>query len=103
MPLTDPAVWSERLRKTFCASDEPLLRQVAGRLCKPRNEWPLGELIERSLATVQNPAVLDRRLGEVSKPARQLLTLIGMSRQPRWAVGNLIELLVTLGQADGLE
>ncbi len=103
MITADPTPWSEHLRQTLRAYDEPLLRQVAGRLCKPRNQWPVEELVERSVATVHNPAVLDRRLAEVGSAARRLLALIGLSRQPRWQVGNLVELLVTLGQADGLE
>ena len=100
---TDPATWSEYLRRTLQCYDEPLLRQVVGRLCRPRNQWPAAELIERSLNTLQNPAVLDRRIGDLSPAGRQLLALIGHSRQPRWPVGNLVEMLVTLGQPDGLQ
>ncbi len=99
---TDPAAWSDRLRRTLQCYDEPLLREVAGRLFKPRNQWPTDELIERSLAAVQNAAVLDRRLADLEPAGRQLLALIGHSRQPRWAVGNLVELLVALGHPDGL-
>src|SRR5262245_14714430 len=103
MPPTDPSLWSDRLRRTLQRYDEPLLRQVVGRLCRPRNQWPVGELIERSLAAVQNAAVLDRRLGELGPAGRQLLALIGHSCQLRWPVGNLVELLVALGQPDGLQ
>src|SRR6266511_2826178 len=77
---TDPATWSEYLRRTLQCYDEPLLRQVVGRLCRPRNQWPAAELIERSLNTLQNPAVLDRRIGDLSPAGRQLLALIGHSR-----------------------
>src|SRR5438093_188647 len=101
--LTDPAFWSEHLRRTLKRYDEALLRQVAGRLCKPRNQWPPAELIDRSLATLENPAVLDRRLGDLDLAGRRLLALIGHSRQPRWPVGNLVEMLVTLGAPDGLQ
>src|SRR4051812_1036965 len=99
---TDAVAWTDRLRRTLQCYDEPLLRHVAGRLCKPRNHWPAEELIERSLAAVQNAPVLDRRLADLEPAGRQLLALIGHSRQPRWAVGNLVELLVALGQPDGL-
>src|SRR5690349_8888119 len=102
MPPSEAASWSERLRRTLRCYDEPLLRQVAARLFKPRNQWPADELIERSLGTVANPPVLDRRLADLDPAARQLLGLIGRSRQPRWQVGNLVELLVTLGHPDGL-
>jgi hypothetical protein len=99
---TDPATWSDRLRRTLQCYDEPLLRQVAGRLCRPRNQWPVEELIERSVAAVHNPAVLDRRLADLDPAGRQLLGLIGHSRQPRWPVGSLVEILVALGHPDGL-
>src|SRR5262245_33129369 len=102
MPPSEAASWSERLRRTLQCYDEPLLRQVAARLFKPRNQWPADELIERSLGTVENPPVLDRRLADLDPAARRLLGLIGRSRQPRWRVGNLVELLVALGHPDGL-
>ena len=60
------------------------MRAVATKLCKPRNQWPAGELIDRCLATFDNPAMLDRRLKDLEPAARQTLTLIAMSRQPRW-------------------
>src|SRR5262249_6865623 len=41
-------------------------------------------------------------LADLDPAARQLLGLIGHSHQPRWQVGNLVELLVALGQPDGL-
>ena len=64
MSSADPAFWSDYLRQTLERYDEPLLRQVAGKLFKPRNQWPVDELIERGLATVGNAAVIDRRLKE---------------------------------------
>jgi len=95
--------WTEQLRQTLHSYDEGLLRQVANRLCKPRNHWPVDELIDRCLAAVGNPAVVDRRLKELDEPGRNLLALIGHSRQPRWQVGNLVELSVALGNSDGLQ
>jgi hypothetical protein len=79
--------------------DESLLRRVAAKLFKPRNEWPLEELIERNVATVSNIAVIDRRLESLDPAGRRVLALIGHSRQPRWKVGNLLEMLVALGGA----
>jgi hypothetical protein len=95
--------WSELLRRTLAVYAEPLLRQVAARLVRPRNQWPADELIARSLATVANPAVLDRRIKELDPAARQLLALIGHSRQPMWALGNLVEMMIALGHPDGLK
>jgi hypothetical protein len=100
MPLSDPAVWSDLLRQALSRYDEPLLRQVAARLVRPRNEWPADELIDRAVATVGNAAVIDRRLRELEPPARQLLALLAHSRQPRWRLGNLVELVITLGQRE---
>ena len=94
--------WSERLRRTLACYDEGLLRAVAARLVKPRNQWPAEELIERAVGAAENPAVLDRRLQEVEPAGRQLLALIAHSRQPCWHLGNLVELLLALGQDDGL-
>src|SRR5271165_5242656 len=102
MPLPDAAFWSDLLRHTLSAYDESLLRQVAARLLKPRNQWPVDDLIERIAPTAANPAALDRRLQELEPAGRQLLALIGHSRQPVWEVGNLVELAMTLGQPDGL-
>jgi hypothetical protein len=103
MALPDAASWSDLLRRSLAAYDESLLRQVAGRLLKPRNQWPADELIERIAATAANPAALDRRLQELEPSGRQILALIGHSRQPVWEVGNLVELALALGHADGLK
>jgi hypothetical protein len=99
----DPPAWSEQFRSSLERYDEALLRQVANKLCKPRNQWPAEELVERCLATVANPAVIDRRLGDIDAGCVQLLALIGHSRQPRWRVGHLVEMAMALGHDDGLE
>jgi hypothetical protein len=103
MALLDAAFWSSMQRRTLAAYDEALLRQVAGKLLKPRNQWPADELTERICATTSNPAAIDRRLQELDPGGRQILALIGHSRQPVWNVGNLVELALALGQTDGLK
>ncbi len=102
MPISESASWSDLLRSTLASYDEALLREVAARLIKPRNQWPVEELIERCVAGAENPAVLDRRLADLGAAPRRLLALIGHSRQPTWELGNLIEMLVALGAEDGL-
>jgi hypothetical protein len=102
MALAPPAHWSDLARQTLACYDEALLRQVAGRLIRPRNQWPVEDLIVRMADTLDNPAVIDRRLKELAPAGRQALALIGHSRQPRWALGNLVEMLMALGHADGL-
>src|SRR5262245_34613290 len=93
---------TEHFRRTLLGYDEALLRQVAQRLCRPRSQWPAAELVERIIAALDNPVVLDRRLRELPAACRQLLALIGHSRQICWPAGPLIEMLVTLGHPDGL-
>ena len=103
MPFPDPAYWSDYLRQTLRNYAEPLLRQVAARLSKSRNQWPAEELIERCIAALGNAALVDRRLEELDMPSRRLLAGIGHSRQPRWRLGSLLELLATFGCAAGPE
>ncbi|HTU91509.1 MAG TPA: helicase-associated domain-containing protein [Gemmataceae bacterium] len=103
MPVVDPAYWSELQRHTLASYDEALLRQVAARLVKPRNQWPIEDLVERGAAVMSNPAVIDRRLEDLTPPARRVLALIGHSRQPYWNLGNLVELTIALGHGDGLQ
>jgi hypothetical protein len=102
MPAIASPSWSDCFRATLERYEEPLLRVVAHLLCKPRNQWPSEELIERCLAAIANPAVIDRRLDDLDPAGVQLLALIGHSRRPRWRVGHLVEMAVALGQADGL-
>jgi hypothetical protein len=92
----------DAVRSTLRGYDEPLLRQVAQKLCRPRNQWPADELVERVVAGLANPVMLDRRLRELPVPCRQLLALVGHSRQARWPVGSLVEMLIAFGHADGL-
>jgi hypothetical protein len=98
MPLMEVDVWSDLLRSSLERYDEPLLRQTAKKLLRARNDWPAEELIERSLAAVKNPPVIERRLQEIDSTGRRLLALIAHSRQPRWRLGSLVELSVALGE-----
>lgn len=103
MPLPDTTFWTNRLNQALHGYSEQLLRRVAGKLCRNRNHWPNEELIDRCLTLVGNPAGLDRRLKDLDPSSRRLLALMAHSRQPRWAVGNLIEILLALGEPDGLQ
>jgi len=60
MPPLLPTVWTDRLRQVLTCYDEALLRRVAGKLFRPRSQWPAEELIERSLDTLQNAVACDR-------------------------------------------
>ncbi len=81
---------------------EPLLRNVAAALIKPRTTLAVEELAERILATLQNPPVVDRRIRELSPHAQCILTLMGMSRQPCWKIGHLLQAAAAAGRTDGL-
>jgi hypothetical protein len=102
MRLSDPEHWSDHLRLTLRSYSDNLVRQVAGRLIKPRGQWPVEELIERVVATADNAVVVDRRLQDLEPPGRRLLSLVARSRQPCWRLGSVLELLVAVGSSDGL-
>jgi hypothetical protein len=103
MPVPIADHWIEQLRQALERYDEPLLRQVAARLIRPRSQWPVEELIERCVAAAENPPVIDRRLKELAATSRSLLAAIGQSQQPRWPLGSLVELAIALGESDGLQ
>lgn len=102
--MTSPTAeqWTDHTRHTLTRFDEALLRHVAHKLCKPRNQWPVHELLDRVTAALDNAAMLDRRLKEVPAESRRLLAVLGRSRQTRWPLGTLVELVVALGAEDGL-
>ncbi len=102
MPLPPSSYWFEAIRQTLQRYEEPLLRSVSKRLLKPRNQWPVDDLINRCVDT-SDPTLLDRRLKELEPASRQVLALIGHSRQMLWNMGNLVEMVVALGHADGLK
>jgi hypothetical protein len=100
-PSPDSDDWSARAHAALAAYAEPLLRAVAGRLVKPRTQVPADELVEKAVAALLNPPVIDRRVKELPPAARKLLALVGRSRQPRWKVGHLIAMLSALGHVEG--
>ena len=103
MPQTHPDHWFDRFRQTLSAYDEPLLRQVAGKLIKPRSQWPVEELMDRMVEAIGNAPLIDRRLKELPEASRHILCLIDLSRQPLWHLGNLIQMVMALGHEDGLD
>ena len=94
--------WNDRVRESLGRYSEPLLRQVVQKLLKPRNQWPVEELVDRSVASLTNIAVLDRRLKDLPESSRKLLTAVGLSRQPVWRVGELLGLLAVLNHVEGM-
>jgi hypothetical protein len=102
MIARDSLSWSALLERTLRRYEEELLRRVAGRLLRPRNQWPLDDLIARCLATTSDVTIIERRLKELEPAERRLLALIAHSRQPLWQLGSLVELMISLGEDDGL-
>jgi hypothetical protein len=95
--------WPDAVRAILERYDEALLRPIATRLCRARNHWPAPELIDRSLATLQNPAVVDRRLKDIPEATRRVLAVVRQSGQMRWPVANLCEIGALAGAGIGHE
>jgi len=93
--------WSQHVRDTLTQFAEPLLRQVAAKLVRARTNQPLDEVLDKSIGTLLNPPVIDRRIRDLSPAGRKLLAVIGLSRQPRWKVGHLLATLAGLGHGEG--
>lgn len=94
-------IWTDAVRSALTAYSEPLLREVAGNLLKPRNPLPLDELPDRILATLANPPMVDRRIQSLPPAARTVLAVIGLTRRPKWKVGHLLTVSASLGHSDG--
>ena len=99
--MPDTAHPDTLIETAFGLYAEPLLRDVATKLVKPRSPIPTDELIERCLQTLGNPPVIDRRIRELSEEAWALLVGIGASRRSVWQVGHLLALQATLGESTG--
>jgi len=93
--------WSARCRDALARYAEPLLRAVAAKLIKPRVNQPIEEVLDKSVAALTNPPVIDRRVRELPEASRKLITVIGLSRQPRWKVEHLLALASALGHSEG--
>jgi hypothetical protein len=101
-PTDEQPAWAERVQQTLERYDEALLRLVAGKLLRPRNHWPVDDLIQRSVETLTNAPVIDRRLKELPPAARKLLTIFGRSNRHTWGTFDLVWMLAALGHAEGL-
>jgi hypothetical protein len=101
MPSLASQSWSEYLTHTLERYTDSLIRLVAARLIKPRSQWPIDELIGRMVAAMENAAVIDRRMKDLGPVERRLLAFVGHSRQPRWRLGSLLELLAATGHNEG--
>jgi hypothetical protein len=101
-PIDTDTEWTTRCREAMARYSGPLLREVASKLVRPRANQPNEELLEKSIGMLANPPVIDRRIRDLPPAPRKLITLIGLSRQPRWRVGHLLTLLSALGHDEGI-
>src|SRR5262245_13034589 len=96
MPDAASDPWTARVERTLKRYDASVLRRAWEQPFRPRNQWPADELIQRCLASIENVAVVDRRLAAIDTSGRKLLKMMAHSRQSRWGLGNLVELIATL-------
>lgn len=100
MSFVDFDLWRNLIEKAMQAYDEPLAREVAGQLIRPRSYWPLDDLIDKCLGTLEDVTQVDRRLKTLEPEQRQVLALFGHSQQAVWHLGNVVELVVALGHEE---
>jgi Helicase conserved C-terminal domain len=89
--------WSERAAAALEHYDEDLLRGVAARLIRPRNQWPVEELRNRLVEGLSNAPVVDRRLKELPSVVRFWLAVAARLRCHRWHAYDLVHLANRLG------
>lgn len=102
--MTEPIqkTWPEIVRLILGRYDEKLLREVVQRFLRPRNQWPVEELIDRCVEAFDNTVLINRRLKELDESRRTLLAALAQSKQCKWKLGQLIEIAMCMGQEDGL-
>lgn len=89
------------VHQTLTRYSETLLRRVADNLVKPRTKLDSSELIDRCIAAIENAALVDRRIRDLSPGPQAVLAAIARSRQANWKAGHLIALAAALGHAEG--
>src|SRR5207244_9473220 len=81
---------------------EPLLRSIAGRWQRLRNQWTGDEVRERLQEALTDPVAVDRTLKTVSPTARRLLRLMAIARQTHWRLRALADFLAVLDPGEGV-
>ena len=101
-PVEDFAPADLRVRAVLRRYDEVLLRDVTRRLLKPRNQWPVEELIEKSIQMLNNPVSIDRKLRELPPAALGLMAMLGFAGLTSCTMSDLLSLLRLLDNDDSL-
>ncbi|HMP15714.1 MAG TPA: hypothetical protein PKD72_01720, partial [Gemmatales bacterium] len=96
--------WSEDdVARAWDGYAEPLLRQISAKVMKPRQKLPLAELKQKLLHWHDNPPLVDRRLRELSLPARTLLAIPYLGKRTLWRLGTLLEVVSSFSQQDSCD
>lgn len=103
MPAPDNSYWNDQILAIFQRYEEALIREVARQFIRPRNQWPVEDIIDRLIEAMANPPLIDRRIRELPSGCAKILALIEVSKQPRWRVGSLLEMATALGEEDPFE
>ena len=90
-------------RQSLVKYSESLLRSVADSLVKPRTKFEVEELIDRFVATLDNAAVIDRRIRDLPVGPRMVIEAVARSRQTIWKTGHLVTLAAAFGHPDGFK
>ncbi len=92
----------DSIRQTFEHYNLVLRRSVLSALVKPRQPLELDDLAEKAISVMVNPPMIDRRLRDVPSVSRKVLAIMAITRNYRWPIGDLLQVLVTLGHHEGL-
>lgn len=98
----DRATWLNQVQTILDRYREELVRQVAAKLIRPRQLWAVDELRDKMVAMLDDPVGIDRALKPIAPAARQVLRLVDLSRQPRWPLQSIVDLLPIVGAREGL-
>ena len=97
--------WPTLLAAVLSRYDEILLEAVASAVVRPRGAISASDRAERIIGAVDNPVIVDRRLGEIgdaSPPSRHLLAIMAHFHAVRVPLADAVSLLATLGHGNPL-
>lgn len=97
--------WPTLLAAVLSRYDNTLLEAVASAVVRPRGAISAGDRAERIIGALDNPVIVDRRLGEISDvslPSRHLLAVMAHFHSVRVQLSDVVSLTATLGHSDPL-
>ena len=100
MRYDDPTI--ETVRDTFERYEAVVRLTILSALAKPRQPMEMDDLTDKAMNVLLNPPVIDRRIRELPGACRKLLAVMAITRNYRWRIGDMLQVLSTLGHHDGL-